>query len=306
MFDSSIDKEALKVNIGVGQVIKGWDLGIMAMKLGEKAELTIKSEYGYGAMGSPPQIPGGATLIFDVELMGVADRRPTRWMMSDPELIRTATHLKDLGNIKFKERSFKLAQGQYEDALSHAETVKNHTPELDKLKIAILQNMSVCTNNTEDYRDSIKNCTKAIEIDSNATKAIYLRSVAYMRLGDLDDAMADIKRAIKLAPSDGNLRAQFEAIKKEKASKAQKQKKGLAAIFAQGVYNEKEAPKVMKNYDALPAFNQENPQTYFDITIGNEGEEGYESGRVVFEVFSDVVPKTGENFRALCTGEKGP
>ena len=138
VFDSSIDKEALKINIGVGQVIKGWDLGIMSMKLGEKAELTIKSDYGYGAMGSPPQIPGGATLIFDVELMSIADRRPTRWMMSDPELIRTATHLKDLGNIKFKERSFKLAEGQYKDALSHAETVKNHTPELDKLKIAIL------------------------------------------------------------------------------------------------------------------------------------------------------------------------
>ena len=62
VFDSSIDKEALKVNIGVGQVIKGWDLGIMAMKLGEKAELTIKSEYAYGAMGSPPTIPGGAEL----------------------------------------------------------------------------------------------------------------------------------------------------------------------------------------------------------------------------------------------------
>ena len=54
VFDSSIDKEALKINIGVGQVIKGWDLGIMSMKLGEKAELTIKSDYGYGAMGSPP------------------------------------------------------------------------------------------------------------------------------------------------------------------------------------------------------------------------------------------------------------
>ena len=57
------------MSIGTGQVIKGWDLGIMAMKLGEKAELTIKSEYAYGEMGSPPTIQGGATLIFDVELL---------------------------------------------------------------------------------------------------------------------------------------------------------------------------------------------------------------------------------------------
>ena len=94
-------------------MIQGWDLGIMSMKLGEKAELTIKSEYGYGDMGSPPKIPGGATLVFDVELIQIADRRPTRWQMSDPELIRVAEHLKAQGNIKFKERSFKIAEGQY-------------------------------------------------------------------------------------------------------------------------------------------------------------------------------------------------
>ena len=44
IFDSSFDKEALKVVIGVGQVIKGWDIGIMSMQLGEKAELTIAPE----------------------------------------------------------------------------------------------------------------------------------------------------------------------------------------------------------------------------------------------------------------------
>ena len=59
----------------------------MSMKLGEKAELTITSEYGYGDAGSPPTIPGGSTLIFAVELLQINDRRPTRWMMSDAELI---------------------------------------------------------------------------------------------------------------------------------------------------------------------------------------------------------------------------
>ena len=52
--------------IGTGQVIKGWDIGIMSMKLGEKADLIIKSEYAYGKIGAPPKIPGDATLIFTV------------------------------------------------------------------------------------------------------------------------------------------------------------------------------------------------------------------------------------------------
>ena len=49
--------------------------GIGKMKLGEKAELVIKSEYGYGENGSPPKIPGGATLIFKVELVQIKDRK---------------------------------------------------------------------------------------------------------------------------------------------------------------------------------------------------------------------------------------
>ena len=80
IFDTSKNHgEPLKINIGQGQVIEGWDQGIMAMQLGEKADLVIQSKYGYGDMGSPPKIPGGATLIFTVELIQVEDRRPTKW-----------------------------------------------------------------------------------------------------------------------------------------------------------------------------------------------------------------------------------
>ena len=72
------------------------------MKLGEKAELKCSAEYAYGEAGSPPTIPGGAKLIFAVELLQINDRRPTRWMMIDPELIEAAKKLKEDGNAKFK------------------------------------------------------------------------------------------------------------------------------------------------------------------------------------------------------------
>lgn len=51
----------------------------MSMRLGEKAELTISPDYAYGVAGTPPDIPGMATLIFTVELLMFNDRRPTRW-----------------------------------------------------------------------------------------------------------------------------------------------------------------------------------------------------------------------------------
>jgi len=68
-FDSSRDRaDKFQFNLGKGEVIRGWDIGVGTMKIGEKANLFIKAEYGYGETGSPPKIPGGATLVFEVEL----------------------------------------------------------------------------------------------------------------------------------------------------------------------------------------------------------------------------------------------
>lgn len=68
-FDSSRNRdEFFKFKLGEGKVIKGWDIGVASMKKGEKCNLTCTSEYAYGDGGSPPKIPGGATLKFEVEL----------------------------------------------------------------------------------------------------------------------------------------------------------------------------------------------------------------------------------------------
>jgi FKBP-type peptidyl-prolyl cis-trans isomerase len=72
VFDSSRDGgQPLEITIGIGQVIKGWDEAVPGMRVGERRRLTIPSQAGYGVSGQPPVIPPDATLIFDVELMGV-------------------------------------------------------------------------------------------------------------------------------------------------------------------------------------------------------------------------------------------
>lgn len=69
-FDSSVDRnEPFKFQLGVGQVIKGWDEGIVGMCVGEKRKLVVPPELGYGDQGAGDVIPGGATLVFDIELI---------------------------------------------------------------------------------------------------------------------------------------------------------------------------------------------------------------------------------------------
>ena len=69
-FDSSIGRSPFEFVLGKGQVIKGWDQGLVNMCVGEKRRLTIPSNLGYGSSGSG-KIPGGATLLFDVELLNI-------------------------------------------------------------------------------------------------------------------------------------------------------------------------------------------------------------------------------------------
>ncbi|KAK6937855.1 FKBP-type peptidyl-prolyl cis-trans isomerase domain [Dillenia turbinata] len=87
VFDSSFERgDPIEFELGSGHVIKGWDQGLLGMCVGEKRKLKIPSKLGYGDQGSPPKIPGGATLIFDTELVAVNGKTSGGDQPDDSEL----------------------------------------------------------------------------------------------------------------------------------------------------------------------------------------------------------------------------
>ncbi len=71
-FDSSLDRgQPFTFTLGAGNVIRGWDEGVAGMRVGGKRKLTIPAELGYGDRGAAGVIPAGATLVFEVQLLGV-------------------------------------------------------------------------------------------------------------------------------------------------------------------------------------------------------------------------------------------
>jgi len=106
-FDSSVGRDPFKFQIGAGQVIKGWDQGIVGMCVGEKRTLIVPPALGYGDAGAGADIPGGATLKFTVECIGTAEAPP-------PPNFFKAIDLNEDGKLTKEEVSewFKKEQGR--------------------------------------------------------------------------------------------------------------------------------------------------------------------------------------------------
>lgn len=122
--------------------------------------------------------------------------------MDDQQLVQTALKFKEDGNIKYKMKKFKEAEGLYKEAFMHIEHFKNENSEVLKLKTTLLVNTAVATNANKDFKESLENLNKALEYDENHVKALFLKAVANHGLKNYDEALGDIKKAIKLAPSD--------------------------------------------------------------------------------------------------------
>ncbi|KAL4438419.1 hypothetical protein ABPG74_009458 [Tetrahymena malaccensis] len=293
VFDSNTNRDdPFSFTIGKGQVIKGWDLGVATMKRGEKAILTCTAPNAYGETGSPPRIPANATLQFEVELIDFRERTKTKWDYSLEERVEIAKKYKDDGNDAFKKGDLEEADVLYDQCIDYVDFGEDVNGSLE-LKFTAYLNQATVYNKQKKWDKAIKNCTIVIEKQPKNVKAYFRRGTARMNYGFLDEAKADFQKAQELDPSNAEVINSLKIVAQKQKEANEKQKKMWGGLFKNSYYDDQKQTIVEFS-------DPSNPIVFFDIQIGEE-----EPQRVEFELFKNIAPKTAENFRALCTGEKG-
>ena len=246
--------EPFKFKIGSHQVIKGWEIGVKTMKIGEKSEFILAPEYAYGERKVSDLIPENSTLTFEIELLKVEIPKKEISEMTYAEKLAEGKKLKEEGVAKFKANDIPNARDLFTRAVAYLEN-------------------------------------------------IYFRAIANANNDEFAPAKEDLESLKKLLPekdrdTDEGVKFVLNLIEKREKAISSRVKKMSRGLFKAGLYEDKE----VKNKPVEPPKeqNKENPVVFLDIKIGDK-----EAKRVEIELYKDKVPKTAENFRCLCTGEKG-
>jgi cyclophilin family peptidyl-prolyl cis-trans isomerase len=296
-FTSTIDnkttkKENFRFSLGNNEVNSGLEIAVKSMKINEKSSFIISPEYSNNKKNS----------IYEIILLQILPPLKKISEMDFPEKLSRAKMLKNEGVEKYKENEFEIAAEKF---LKSIEFIKNSDEKNEdqiegfNLLITLLTNLSNCYNHLKNYEKVMKFTEQALKLKPNA-KNYYFRSIASVNIGNLNEAEKNLTELKKfLNENDEGIKYVQNLIENQKKIQNVNKKKFSKNIFKQKLYDDK--PNNFKPNFIPEKINEKNPKCFFEIQIGKNDEN---LKRIEFELFKDHVPKTSENFRCLCTGEK--
>lgn len=234
--DTRIDNDGqpLEFSSGEGLVPEGFEMCVRLMLPGEVALVTCPPDYAYDKFTRPANVPEGAHIEWEIELLGF--EMPKDWtgldfqgVMDEAEKIRTT------GNRLFKEGKFELAKAKYEKVLREFNHVNPQDDEEGKVFLntrnLLNLNVAACHLKSGECRKSIETCNKVLEANPAHVKALYRRGMAYMEVGDFEEARSDFEMMLKVdKSSEPDATAALKKLKQKQQDvekKARRQFKGL-------------------------------------------------------------------------------
>ena len=304
LYDKNEDNKPVSIKIGAHQGIKGLEIALRTMKAGEISRFIFKPEYAYGNKKPHPLIPENATIKYQIELLEIVGRDAQIDSMSYDEKIEKAKIIKEEGVEKFKAGNYIEARNKFEKAVKYLDKFVNKEAENEKegcqLYQSVLTNLCNCCNKLKEYYALISHAKLGIKINDKLPKLFYFRTIAYAHISEIEKAEKDIQSLENLLSDEEKKTAGLDYLKqmveKKKIELNTRIKKFSKSAFSHDVYKDEGNQKPI---EPSKESNEKNPIVFLDIKIGKNPKK-----RVKIELFENKVPKTANNFRSLCTGEK--
>lgn len=170
-------------------------------------------------------------------------------VVTKSEAIEFAIERKTSGNALFKQGSLDECLGAYKEAtvkLSQVSAEDKKDSEIRELTVACNGNMAMASLKAENYRDTIKYASVALQFDHNNVKALYRRGCAYRKTKEFDEGKADLQRALSLDSSNAAAQKELTLITRSLKEKEKSEKVKYANIFGSGMYDDREEARIKK------------------------------------------------------------
>ena len=304
LYDKNEDNKPVSIKIGAHQGIKGLEIALRTMKVGEVSRFIFKPEYAYGNKKPHPFIPENATIKYQIELLEIVGRNAQIDSMAYVDKVEKARIIKEEGVEKFKAGNYIEARDKFEEAVKYLDKFENKDAENEQegcqLYQSVLTNLCNCCNKLKEYYSVISHAKLGLKINDKLPKLYYFRTIAYAHTAEIERAEKDIQSLENLLSEEEKKTAGIDFLKqlveKKKIELNTHMKKFSKSAFSHDVYKDEgnQKPKSPSKES-----NEKNPIVFLDIKIGKNPKK-----RVKIELFQNKVPKTVNNFRSLCTGEK--
>ncbi len=199
VYDESINVP-YRFTIGKKDVIKGFEIAVLSMNVGEKSLFIIEQKYAYEELQISNIVPKNATINVEIELIQVLEGQKDLSEMDYPEKISRGKQMKEKGGDKFKQGDYLYAKHYYLKAIKYLETLDiNDEDQEDGVDILCktISNLCNCFNKLDDNNSVIDYSSKGIRIQQ-LPKYFYFRAIAYANKNEIELALKDVEKLKEL------------------------------------------------------------------------------------------------------------
>lgn len=181
---------------GKNEVIKGLEIAVLSMKVGEKSLFIIEPKYAYEEIQISSIVPKDAVVNFEIELIQVLEGQKDLLDMDYPEKISRGKQLKLKGDEKFKQKDFLFTKYYYLKALKYLETLDITDDDQEdgvNLLCVTISNICNCFNKLDDNNSVIDYSSRGMQVQQ-LPKYYYFRAIAYTNKNEIDLALKDLEK----------------------------------------------------------------------------------------------------------------